>query len=150
VSAAAVYTANVVWEGGHRGRALLGNGPQLPFSAPPDSQGEAGVLTPEDAFVAAVNACVMLMFLWSAERLRLRLLSYESTGEGLKRVALDHTETFARVTLRPRVRLAAGDEATVVITARARRAFASARKYSLIANSVTAEIVIEPIITVEA
>ncbi len=46
----------------------MGNGPEMDFSAPPDAQGHAGVFTPEDAFVAAVNTCVMMMFLWTAER----------------------------------------------------------------------------------
>jgi len=145
----AIFTANVMWEGGHHGRAILGNGPELPFSAPPDAHGEAGVLTPEDAFVAAVNTCIMLMFLWAAERLHLRLLSYECAGEGLKRVALDRTEVFARVTLRPRVTVAAEGAAPAVVEARTRRAFDSARKYSLVANSVTAAVVIEPEIQVE-
>lgn len=144
----AIYTAKVVWEDGHRGRAILGNGPELPFSAPPDAYGESGVLTPEDAFVAAVNTCIMLMYLWAAERLRLHLLSYECVGEGLKRVALDRTETFAQVKLRPRVQIAADGVAVEVVAARARRAFESARKYSLVAGSVTSEVLIDPEIMV--
>jgi organic hydroperoxide reductase OsmC/OhrA len=150
MSRESLYTADVVWESAHRGRVVMGNGSALTFSAPPDAHGEAGVLTPEDAFVAAVNTCIMLMFLWSAERLRLKLLSYECAGEGVKRVEIDRTETFTRVTLRPRVRLAAGDETTAAVQARTRRAFQSAKKYSLIANSVKSEVVIEPEIVVEA
>jgi len=150
MSRESVYTADVVWTGEHRGRVALGNGPALPFSAPPDAHGEAGVLTPEDAFVAAVNTCIMLMFLWSAERLRLTLLSYECAGEATKRVELDRTEAFTRVTLRPRARLAAGGETIEVVEARARRAFRSAQKYSLVANSVRCAVDIEPEITVES
>ncbi|MBP1624528.1 MAG: OsmC family protein, partial [Acidobacteria bacterium] len=73
----ATYHTTVQWKGEHRGRILMGNGPEMEFSAPPDAQGHAGVLTPEDAFVAAVNTCVMMMFLWSAERFKLDLVSYE-------------------------------------------------------------------------
>lgn len=149
MSRESIYTADVVWTGAHGGRVALGNGPALPFSAPPDAHGEAGVLTPEDAFVAAVNTCIMLMFLWSAERLRLTLLGYECAGEGTKRVDLDRTEAFTRVTLRPRVRLAAGGEPVAAVEARARRAFQSAQKYSLVANSVRCAVVVEPEIAVE-
>jgi formyl-CoA transferase len=39
----------------------MGNGPEMPFSAPPDAQGEADVFTPEDAFVAAAQAMGGLM-----------------------------------------------------------------------------------------
>ena len=56
----------------------------MDFSAPPQSQGRADVLTPEDAFVGAVNTCVMLMFIWAAERFRLDLVSYECRAEGTK------------------------------------------------------------------
>ena len=73
----ATYTADVRWTGDHRGELRCGNGPVLPFSAPPDAHGEADILTPEDAFVGAVNTCVMLMFLWTCERLRIPLVSYE-------------------------------------------------------------------------
>ena len=63
----------------------------MKFSAPPDAQGHAGVLTPEDAFVAAANTCVMLMFIWAAERFHLNLLSYECRTEGTKVIELDRT-----------------------------------------------------------
>ena len=101
--AASTYHTDVRWTGGHWGELKCGNGPTFPFSAPPDAQGHEGVLTPEDAFVAAVNTCVMLMFIWACERLRLDLISYECHAEGTKVVALDRTETFERVVLRPRI-----------------------------------------------
>ena len=91
-----IYETSVAWTGGHRGRIRMGNGPELDFSAPPASHGEAGVLTPEDAFVGAVNTCVMLMYIWAAERLRLDLVSYECRAEGTKLVELDRTETFSQ------------------------------------------------------
>ena len=73
MSRTAVYHTDVRWTGEHRGHVTMGNGPEMTFSAPPDSQGHAGVLTPEDAFVAAANTCVMLMFVWAAERFKLSL-----------------------------------------------------------------------------
>ena len=56
MSNTAVYNTNVTWKGGHWGHIVMGNGPEMDFSAPPDAQGYPGVLTPEDAFVAAANA----------------------------------------------------------------------------------------------
>ena len=145
-----VYETFVSWTGGHRGRLKLGNGPEMDFSAPPVSHGEAGVLTPEDAFVGAVNTCVMLMFVWAAERLKLDLASYECRAEGTKLIELDRTETFTTVVLRPRIIVRAGDEEPVAIERRVRRALESARKYSLVANSVRSDIVIEPDVTVRS
>jgi len=70
MSRTAIYHTDVRWTGEHWGHLRMGNGPEMPFSAPPDSQGHPGVLTPEDAFVAAANTCVMMMFLWAAERFK--------------------------------------------------------------------------------
>ncbi len=143
-----IYETSVAWTGGHRGRVRMGNGPEMNFSAPPGSQGEAGVLTPEDAFVGAVNTCVMLMYIWAAERLRLDLVSYECRAEGTKLVELDRTETFSKVVLRPRIVIRPGSEERAAVERRARRAMDSALKYSLVANSIRSELVIEPEIEV--
>jgi organic hydroperoxide reductase OsmC/OhrA len=142
------YATSVAWTGGHRGRVRMGNGPELDFSAPPGSHGEPGVLTPEDAFVGAVNTCVMLMYIWAAERFRLDLVSYECRAEGTKLVELDRTETFSKVVLKPWIVVRPGGEERAAVERRARRALESALKYSLVANSIKSEITVEPAIEV--
>jgi len=149
VSRTATYHATVRWLGEHWGHIAMGNGPEMKFSAPPDAQGHAGVLTPEDAFVAAANTCVMLMFIWAAERFKLKLLSYECRTEGTKVIELDRTEIFKRLHFRPVIRVASGVEPKDAVEARVRRALAAAEKYSLVANSVKSAIAIEPEIVVE-
>ncbi len=114
MSQTAFYHTTVEWKGEHSGRLRMGNGPEMDFSAPPDAKGLPGVLTPEDAFVAAVNTCVMMMFLWSCERLKINLLAYECRAEGTKLIALDHTETFTMVRLTPGIRVDAGQDAPEV------------------------------------
>jgi len=144
----ALYHTTVRWKGERWGHIRMGNGPEMDFSAPPDAHGHAGVLTPEDAFVAAVNTCIMMMFLWSAERFKLDLVSYECRAEGLKRIELDRTEIFAEVTLRPRVTVrpdAAGQAGT---EARVQRALQSAVKYSLVASSIKPKLVLEPVVEI--
>ena len=149
MSRTATYHATVRWLGEHWGHIAMGNGPEMKFSAPPDAQGHAGVLTPEDAFVAAANTCVMLMFIWAAERFKLKLLSYECRTEGTKVIELDRTEIFKRLHFRPVIRVASGVEPKDAVEARVRRALAAAEKYSLVANSVKSAIAIEPEIVVE-
>lgn len=148
MSQTATYHATVEWTGEHMGQVALGNGPQMAFSAPPDAHGHPGVLTPEDAFVAAVNTCIMLMFIWSAERFKLDLRAYTCRAEGTKLVELDRTERFTHVRLTPCIVIHRNNEDAAAVEARARRAMQAARKYSLVANSVTAEIVVEPIIEI--
>jgi organic hydroperoxide reductase OsmC/OhrA len=144
MSHTATYHTTVQRKGEHCGHIRMGNGPEMDFSAPPDAQGHSGVLTPEDAFVAAVNTCVMMMFIWSAERFKLELVSFECFAEGTKLIELDRTETFAQVTLRPRIVIrtdSVGREGTIK---RVQRALNSAVKYSLVANSIKSKLVVEP------
>jgi uncharacterized OsmC-like protein len=127
----------------------MGNGPEYDFSAPPDAHGHAGVFTPEDAYVAAANTCVMMMFIWATERFKLKLLSYECRTEGTKLIELDRTEIFTQLRFQPKIRVAAAGEAVAVVEARVRRALQAAQKYSLVANSVKSEIVVDPEIVIE-
>jgi organic hydroperoxide reductase OsmC/OhrA len=140
----AVYNTTVNWKGEHWGHIRMGNGPEMDFSAPPDALGHAGVLTPEDAFVAAVNTCIMMMFIWSAERFKLDLVSFECRAEGTKLIELDRTETFTQVTLRPRITVRADPAGRESVLKRLQRALESAVKYSLVANSIKSKLVIEP------
>lgn len=140
----ATYNTTVRWKGEHYGHIRMGNGPEMDFSAPPDAQGHGGVLTPEDAFVAAVNTCVMLMFIWSAERFKLDLVSYECFGEGTKLIELDRTELFTQVVLRPRIVVRSDETERDAILKRLQRAIDSAVKYSLVANSIKSELILEP------
>lgn len=154
MSKTATYHTTVSWKEGHWGHIAMGNGPEMDFSAPPDAQGYAGVFTPEDAFVAAANTCIMMMFIWAVERFKLDLISYECRAEGTKLIELDRTETFTHIRLYPHIRVAAGGDgtaggdSTAKVEARVRRALQSAQKYSLVANSVKSEVIIEPTIEV--
>ena len=99
--------------------------------------------------MAAANTCVMLMFIWAAERFKLNLLSYECHTEGTKLIELDRTELLARSCISARssaVQCGSGEKSAV--EGRIRRALQAAQKYSLVANSVKSEIVIDPDIAV--
>ncbi len=148
MSQTAIYQTTVSWKGEHWGHISLGNGPEMDFSAPPEAHGHAGVLTPEDAFVAAVNTCIMMMFLWACERYKLSLDSYECTAEGTKLIELDRTEIFTQMRLIPTIRVKSNGIARDDIETRIRKALLSAQKYSLVANSIKSEIIIEPDIDV--
>jgi organic hydroperoxide reductase OsmC/OhrA len=144
MSRTATYQTTVHWKGEHRGHLQMGNGPEMDFSAPPDAHGHAGVLTPEDAFVAAVNTCVMMMFIWSAERFKLDLISYDCFAEGTKLIELDRTELFSHVVLRPRIVVRSDLTDRDATLKRLQRALDSATKYSLVANSIKSKLVLEP------
>ena len=120
----------------------------MDFSAPPDAQGHPGVLTPEDAFVAAANTCVMMMFIWAAERFKLNLVSYDCYAEGTKLIELDRTEIFTKLVLHPKIVVRADGQDIATVEKRVRRALESAQKYSLVANSVKSQVMIEPEVSI--
>lgn len=148
MSKTAVYHTTVQWKGAHWGHIVMGNGPEMPFSAPPDAQGHPDVFTPEDAFVAAINTCVMMMFIWATERYKLDLQSYDCRAEGTKLIELDRTEIFTQVKLWPHIRVAAHGEKPTVVETRIIKGLQSAQKYSLVANSVKSDIILEPTIEI--
>jgi organic hydroperoxide reductase OsmC/OhrA len=138
-----VYKTKVTWVGGHDGILTCSNGAKMSFSAPAALQGRYGVMTPEDAYVSALNTCFHMMFIWATERLRIRLVSYECEAEGQVVDLLDRTSTFTRTILRPRIKVKAES------IGRVGKALQWARKYSLIANSIKPPIIIEPTIESE-
>jgi organic hydroperoxide reductase OsmC/OhrA len=144
MSRTATYHTTVRWKGEHWGHLAMGNGPEMDFSAPPDAQGHEGVFTPEDAFVAAANTCIMMMFIWACERFKLDLQSYECRAEGTKLIELDRTEIFTQLRLWPIIRIGVGSGQPDLVEKRTRRALQAAQKYSLVANSVKSEIIVEP------
>ncbi len=148
MSKTAVYNTTVQWKGEHWGHIVMGNGPEMAFSAPPDAQGHPDVFTPEDAYVAAINTCIMMMFIWATERFKLDLQSYECRAEGTKLIELDRTEIFTEVKLWPHICVAANGARPEVVKRRIEKALQSAQKYSLVANSVKSDIVLEPTIEV--
>jgi len=137
------YTTKAVWISGYRGELSCSNGAKIPFSAPAAMHGEPGVLTPEDAFVGALNSCFMLVFVWAVERLKIDLISYDCEAIGHVKEFLDRTSTFSKVTLRPRIEAKNCSEGDI------RRALKLAEKYSLVWQSIKSEVNLEPEISVQ-
>lgn len=90
----------------------------------------------------------MMMFIWAAERFKLKLVSYECVALGTKLIELDRTEIFTQVVLRPKIVVRAGEENKAALEKRIRRALESAQKYSLVANSLKSDIIVEPNISI--
>jgi len=136
------YSNKVVWKGEHLGYMYCKNGTEMEFSAPPSLYGHPNMMTPEDAYVAAVNTCVHMMVIWAVKRFKIDLISFECVAEGEVEERVDKTSWFNKVTLKPRLKVRNTSEAVV------KRALQAARKYSTIADSVKSEIVIEPVIEI--
>ena len=140
----AIYKNKVEWRGAHLGYTWCQNGVAMEFSAPPNLHGKAGVLTPEDAFVAASNTCYFMMVVWAAERFKLNLVSLHCEAEGEVEEFIDRTSWFKKVVLYPKIVVKGG---TVQIV---QRALDMAMKYSTINQSFKSEIVIRSEIIIQS
>ncbi len=138
------YTNNVIWKGGHLGHSFCENGIDMEFSAPPSLFGYSQMMTPEDAFMMAVNTCVHMMVIWAAERFKLELLSYQCTIEGNVEEFLDKTSWFKKIVLKPKITVRGGSETLV------KRALQLAFEYSTIAQSIKSEVLMEPEIKIQS
>ena len=136
------YVTTTVWKGGHLGEISCSNGTRMDFSAPAALYGQPNVLTPEDAFVGALNMCFQLMFIWSVEKMKIDLVSYMCVAEGSVEDLLDRTSVFKKIVLRPKIEVRNCPEDKV------KRALKLAEKFSLIGQSIKAELIIEPEIQV--
>ncbi len=110
----------------------------MKVSSPPEFKGEAGVWTPEDLFVAAIEICTMTTFLSFAKRRGLSLLAYRSDAEGLLEF-IDGKYRFTKVIIKPVITVA--DEAS---TSLARTVLEESHHHCLIANSVQSKVSLEP------
>lgn len=133
-----VYSNHVVWKGEHLGFTSCDNGTAMDFSAPPTLHGHPQMMTPEDAYMMAVNTCVHMMVIWAVERFKLDLISFECQAIGEVEEFIDKTSWFKKVTLQPQITVRGSSEKTVL------RALDMARKYSTIAESLKSEVIMEP------
>jgi len=114
---------------------------RLAASSAPAFRGDAGLVDPEEAYVAALSSCHMLSFLAICARKRITVDSYEDEAVGNLEKAPDGRLWLARVSLQPLVRFAAdsrpGGEALVAIHHQAHRE-------CFIANSVKTDVTVMP------
>lgn len=132
------YSTTVEWAGGRSGTLLSGEKPRMRVSSPPEFKGEAGVWTPEDLFVAAVNICLMTTFQSFAAKLELPIVAYTATAEGLLDF-VDGGYRFTTIHIRPTITIADSRFVPKVAST-----LDEAHRSCLISNSISAEVAVEP------
>jgi organic hydroperoxide reductase OsmC/OhrA len=114
---------------------------RLSASSAPAFRGDADRVDPEEAYVAALSGCHMLTLLAICARKRLTLESYEDDAVGFLEKGADGKLWVARVTLRPRLRFAAGSDPQ---EPELRAIHEQSHGECFIANSVKTEVAVEP------
>jgi peroxiredoxin-like protein len=134
------YATSLRWTGERKGGMSVAGKPPVEVATPPEFKGHAGVWSPEDLFVAAVNSCLMTTFLALAERSGLGFEKYESEAEGLLEL-VDGKFVFTKVVVRPRVTLKAGED-----RARAEEILHKSESHCIVSNSIRTPVTLEPTI----
>jgi organic hydroperoxide reductase OsmC/OhrA len=146
------YRARCRWEGStalgydHYDRAHSAASPPadaaLTVSADPVFRGDPRLLNPEQLLVLAAASCQLLSFLASAAMSKVDVRAYEDDAEGVMPEG-DKPARITSIVLRPRIVVAPGTDEALVL-----RLIDKAHHNCYIANSLTSEIRIEPVITV--
>ena len=111
---------------------------ELQLSSDPAFRGNERLPNPEQLLLASASSCQLLSFLAIAARSRIDVVTYDDSAEAV--MPEDQKPMrITRIVLRPRIVVAAGSDLD-----RVRRLVDKAHDACFIANSLTAEIVIEP------
>lgn len=115
-------------------------GGELIMSSDPAFHGDPHHLNPEQLLLASASSCQLLSFLALAARARIDVLAYADDAEAVM-PENQRPMRITRITLRPRITVATGTDPD-----RVTRLVARAHDACFIANTLTAEVVIDPII----
>ena len=113
----------------------------LESSSAPEFRGDPERVDPEEAFVASLSSCHMLTFLAICARKRLTVDAYEDDAVGVLEKGEGGKLWMGHVTLRPRVRFAAG---TTIDKATLNDIHHRAHADCFIANSVKTDVAVAP------
>jgi organic hydroperoxide reductase OsmC/OhrA len=113
---------------------------ELVLTSDPAFLGQPALTNPEQLLLAAASSCQALSYLAMAARSRIDVLSYDDEADAVMPEDVRPVR-ITRITLRPRIVVAAGADLE-----KARKLVGRAHHACYIANTVNAEIVIEPVI----
>ncbi len=131
------YNTSLEWLENRSGIARSQGKPELRVASPPEFKGEAGVWTPEDLFVSAVESCTMATFLAFAQRKGLPLVAYHSNAEGVLEL-VDGKLKFTHVTIHPEITVA-----TAADVEDAHHLIGDAERLCLVANSLETKVTVK-------
>jgi peroxiredoxin-like protein len=126
---------------GRRGVRFAADAAQKPpmlITNPPEFNGRPSEWTPEDLLVGSIETCLLLTFTAMVERDHLPVEAYYSEAEGVLQLE-DGRYHFGEITIRPTIIINDREGAARVL-----QALDAAHRECLVANSVSASVVIKP------
>lgn len=129
-----VYRTSLDWLGNRAASEHADGKPNFRIASPPEFHGEPQTWSPEDLFVAAIEACTMTTFISYAQRRKLPIDSYTSTAEGVMTL-VDGEYRFSRIVVKPTIFIN-----DIRFAKQTEEAILEAHRHCMIANSVKAEV----------
>lgn len=134
------FKTSMTLTGGHSGVLSSEGKPSILISHPREFKGEPGLWSPEEMFVASVEACQMSTFLLFAAKKAVQILEYRSHSNGVLE-SVDGDYRFTRIVIFPTITVAkAAIEEDVHALLR------EAEKHCLVANSIASIVEVNPTI----
>lgn len=133
-----IYRTAVSWVKEKKGVLSSPGKPAIETATPPEFKGHEGIWTPEELFVAAVNACIMTTFLHYAQRDNLEFFSYDSEAEGILE-RIDTTFMFSEIKVKPKIIIFSDNQIE-----KAEKLISLSEKACLISNSIKSKVEVIP------
>jgi organic hydroperoxide reductase OsmC/OhrA len=142
---AGIFPMTLTWKGNtadpayaRNGEASKPGGHPIPVSSTAAFGGDDACWNPEDLLASSLSTCHMLTFLALAAKTRLEVRAYVDQAASTMDT-VDKVSKVVEIALRPTITVAPGTDRTKV-----EELFLKAHKYCVIANSITAKVVMEP------
>ena len=116
--------------------------PTIPASSDPSFRGDPTRYNPEQLLVAGLSSCHMLWYLHLCSANQISVIEYVDDALGTMNENPDGSGEFVAVVLRPRIKIAAGNDLS-----RAQALHEEAHRFCFIARSVKFPVTAQPTIT---
>jgi organic hydroperoxide reductase OsmC/OhrA len=113
--------------------------PEIPASSDPAFRGDPSRYNPEELLVASLSSCHMLWYLHLCSANHIVVLEYHDSAEGVMQENADGSGQFVRVTLKPAIKVAHGNDLS-----KARSLHEEAHRLCFIARSVNFSVEVSP------
>jgi organic hydroperoxide reductase OsmC/OhrA len=133
-----IYRVNIKLAGKGKGVITASDKPDIELSAPVEFGGIKGLWTPEDLFVASINACLITTFLYYAEKQDFEYVSFESSAEGFLEL-VEMRYVFKEIKANPKIVVNNPEDIKL-----ARKLLSISQKVCIISNSIKPKLILDP------
>jgi len=137
-----IFTTDLHWSGDKFGVVSSHALKSFSVSAPPEFGGPVGEWSPEHLFLSSITSCFMSTYLVFVNKMKIENTGFECTATGQVEI-IDGKYKFTYIHIYPKAFVGNDDDVE-----KSKVAMEKTKKYCLISNSISAEIVQHPEVVV--